>query len=825
MDRHIKRKNAAVSPPRNVTLMAFTDPPVGNSTPSFRKLAGVGFQKDVIPIMPADAAISPTSKVRPEDRGKVPGKLLKKGTWVGYGDWPNLETTSGNVRTWDKWPGVGIGVRTGVVVGVDIDVTDEALSLAIEQKARAIFGTAPCRIGNPPKRLLPYRTTVPRGKIRNEFVHFDTGEAHAIEILGTGQQFVSYGIHPKTNKPYSWEGGDLIELGLDGLTEVSPDQVDEFLEAAREIMADAGYEVGDNSQTDSGSVGRRTLISNPSMSGDPEAVRKALEVIPNDNVNYDDWFKHCCAIKAALGGDEQHYQIFEDWCLQWPDNTPEIVRTKWESIYDTEVGFPNLMSWACQAVRVNGDDIELEEYFKQCGQAHTMQLQSDFIKSLPGVDVDVPAVQDTSLPQEILKPPGLVGEIAAYHNSTAFRKTPLFGTAGGLASISALNANQYALDMPTGLVSLNLYQLVLGATGIGKEHPRRIVKEVLEIADDMAVATNPASDVGLLRKLETLRRALWMQDEFGRHLKFAGGSNGGHQHALITLVMMLYGLAFSRTEAREYADIKQNIESIANPYLSVLGTSTRESVTNAMTSEEVVGGTLNRFIVMNEQHSAPPYRDGENGQLSKKTREAICRLSIRKNMLATDTPQTTCHGKHRYTPIIPTSEAIAALIAYRSEADKKRAQGGAAAHLWARSYENALRVAGCIGLGDSDPSRPVLTLENAQWAITFMRWSTKQAVSLLDHIADSSTERDAMEILVFVRECIGKPVNGPFCTLNREGWVPQSQITRKFQKIEKYKRDQLIRGLVEGGYLERSTDNSSQPGVKSSRFRPLLTDD
>ncbi|MBT4395309.1 MAG: hypothetical protein HOD33_09055, partial [Acidiferrobacteraceae bacterium] len=128
--------------------------------------------------------------------------------------WSKHETTDNDLKEWEKWPGVGVGIKCGQIVGADIDVTNEALALAIERATLKILGPAPCRIGNPPKRLLPYKITRAIKKIRDEYIDEDTGEVHAVEILGEGQQFVAEGNHPKTGNPYTWERGSLIEHGF-----------------------------------------------------------------------------------------------------------------------------------------------------------------------------------------------------------------------------------------------------------------------------------------------------------------------------------------------------------------------------------------------------------------------------------------------------------------------------------------------------------------------------------------------------------------------------------------------------------------------------------
>jgi hypothetical protein len=217
--------------------------------------------------------------------------------------------------------------------------------------------------------------------------------------------------------------------------------------------------------------------------------------------------------------------------------------------------------------------------------------------------------------------------------------------------------------------------------------------------------------------------------------------------------------------------------------------------------------------------------------MSEEMKTAIYNLSekgILGRVLASEkTGEPSPYGPDKYIPIKPTDQAVDALLGYRSEADRQRANAGdAEAHLWARSYENALRVAGCIAIGDSDPDKPVLTIENAQWAIDFMRWSTQQAIGLLDHIADSETERDAKRIVAFVKECVLTPAKGSkYYDLNKEGWVPKSQITRKFRSIDTWKRKQLLDDCVEGQFLEfKEFPSAGNSKGKASAFRPLMGD-
>jgi putative DNA primase/helicase len=303
----------------------------------FHQFACAGFLDDLIPILPVDAELNPNSSVRPENCGKVPGKRLNDGTWVGYSEWTKLTTETLDIKTWDEWADAGVGIRCGRVVGIDVDVTNENLALKIEKMAIEILGPAPCRIGNPPKRLLPYRISEPLKKSKIDFVNSETGEVHAVEILGKGQQFVAEGIHPKTGKPYTTERGNLVELGFEGLTEITPEKLGKFRKDICEIMNNAGFVVKAGLMGETSSNLKRAFIGVSSLIGDPDLVERAIEAIGN-NFGYDEWIKYAVAIKAALGGSEEHYHIFEDWCLLWPGNTAEIARQKWDSIRDASIG-------------------------------------------------------------------------------------------------------------------------------------------------------------------------------------------------------------------------------------------------------------------------------------------------------------------------------------------------------------------------------------------------------------------------------------------------------------------------------------------------------
>ncbi len=66
------------------------------------------------------------------------------------------------------------------------------------------------------------------------------GTVAQIEVLGEGQQFVAYGVHPDTGQPYAWQGAGPDAVPLDELPVVAPDALRGFLAAAEALIVQAG---------------------------------------------------------------------------------------------------------------------------------------------------------------------------------------------------------------------------------------------------------------------------------------------------------------------------------------------------------------------------------------------------------------------------------------------------------------------------------------------------------------------------------------------------------------------------------------------------------
>ena len=167
--------------------------------------------------------------------GKEPPIYGKNNDRKGLAGWQKLENVSpAQIRMWGKtWPdAVNSGGLTRYTPAVDIDILHVEAAKTVESFTRGWFrnGNILVRVGQAPKRAILLRTDNPFEKKVRRFIAPD-GSEHKIEFLGDGQQLVYHGIHPDTQEPYVWHGGEPSTVKRSELPDVSDDEAEKYLDA------------------------------------------------------------------------------------------------------------------------------------------------------------------------------------------------------------------------------------------------------------------------------------------------------------------------------------------------------------------------------------------------------------------------------------------------------------------------------------------------------------------------------------------------------------------------------------------------------------------
>lgn len=134
------------------------------------------------------------------------------------------------------------GLRTEDLVAVDLDIYYPDVADAVEAAFVARFGPGLKRIGEMPKRLLLYGAKTPGLKITSPIYRTMDGFEHRVEVLGIGQQFVAYGIHPDTLRPYQWDGPGPLDIERWQLRVLDRDEVAQWVfQDLRSILMPHGF--------------------------------------------------------------------------------------------------------------------------------------------------------------------------------------------------------------------------------------------------------------------------------------------------------------------------------------------------------------------------------------------------------------------------------------------------------------------------------------------------------------------------------------------------------------------------------------------------------
>lgn len=252
---------------------------------------------------------------------KAPGRY-QEGRWTGLPRWTRFldsPPSVADIATWSAWPSAGVGLLTGDIVAVDIDVLDRHLVSEILCKADEVLGETPLyRVGLEPKLLLVYQAAE---RMKKRFLG-------KVEILGEGQQFVAYGIHPSTKQPYRWTVQSPDEVAVRDLPVVTSSGIEKFLDTIAPLLQ--GPVRSEKPKLAKFPPIAPTNVSASTPTASREKICQAMRFIRNADLPWDEWNRIGMALYQATAGTG--FEIFDDWSRLSSKYDQEITRERWEGI-------------------------------------------------------------------------------------------------------------------------------------------------------------------------------------------------------------------------------------------------------------------------------------------------------------------------------------------------------------------------------------------------------------------------------------------------------------------------------------------------------------
>ena len=263
--------------------------------------------------------------------------------------WQKLRLTPEDCDEYFPERGALVGVLHVNLLAIDIDVYDAELAETITAEAFKRFPGALERVGQAPKSAMFFRMDEPGFKVSNTEKLEKDGKSAQVEIRSVSRQIVAYGVHPDTNKPYTWPRGELWATPRDELPVADRAEIEQFRDwCADQIRKWAGVSAPNVIDIDLYPRGNRN-DERPT----PEAFRDALSYV-SPSSQYDEWLHTLMAIHDYYGGSSEGLQVAQDWSSPYPHYTPHEVRKKWLSF---EVGKGTSYRTVFHLARLAGADL------------------------------------------------------------------------------------------------------------------------------------------------------------------------------------------------------------------------------------------------------------------------------------------------------------------------------------------------------------------------------------------------------------------------------------------------------------------------------------
>ena len=376
-------------------------------------------------------------------------------------------------------------------------------------------------------------------------------------------------------------------------------------------------------------------------------------------------------------------------------------------------------------------------------------------------------------------PPGLVGEVAKYIFSASRMPLKTFSIGAALIAITHISKNKFYVG--SSRTGLNLYVVLIGDTGAGKESPRVGLKDLLK--NSMCIESideSMASGAALLKALSQRKNnnSTLLSDEFGMLLQQGTSLKGSQHHKdFFKEILTMYSCSRSFWGGKTYADGKNSIPPIPHPFLNIMGTTTPSEFLKGVTRDTIINGTLNRFLFI-EADSVARVNRNQRWSVPSDLAEALQNL-----------------GSHQGDDIAMTYEAGAEdLLFYQVTILKKNPEYK---DLWTRYEENVIKVAGLVSL----PST-IITKESVIWSLAFVQWTIdSMSANFETGFSESYFDSQAKKVLTFVKAAKTYSEKKYDAYLSK-GYMPKTKLL-SLMKIKTRELDEVLLYLFDTNQLKQ----------------------
>lgn len=412
--------------------------------------------------------------------------------------------------------------------------------------------------------------------------------------------------------------------------------------------------------------------------------------------------------------------------------------------------------------------------------------------------------------RDLLRVPGMVGELAAWINGRSNRPQPVLALAGALAGIAAIIGRKVR---SRSNLRPNIYVIGVGGTGCGKEAARLALRDIYrEIGQSQMVGESFASDASIESALLDHPSSLYLIDEIGLFFGMVRNTQhmAPHIAGIMPMFLKLYGASESTYRRRTYADRESNKDSestIEQPALSIYGTSVPSNWYGALSRDYLANGLISRLLVF-DAHDPLPKRQvptDEDRAVPDTLRQWF------RDWHAQEVNPDASGNLESLTPkpmIAAETAAASAIFAdLDAEMDKRVLDGGCGDEVvpYTRVWTTAVKLALIRACGVCGCEQVEITANDAEWGAKLAIRQTDAFVrALLGSVSDDKDEADQQRIRAIISQ--------------HGGWVGRETITRA-TRFKKKRTTEALEVLIEAGDVEHMVGQTK--GRPKDLFRIL----
>jgi len=458
--------------------------------------------------------------------------------------------------------------------------------------------------------------------------------------------------------------------------------------------------------------------------------------------DYEVWVKVGMAVHHASGGSA--FAVWDKWSAKSKKYDSDEMQKKWHSFGRSA----NPVTLAT-----------LVHYAEQGGWVRPVTFTPTVeFEDAPPDDVELADIDTSSI--DLLRPPGLTGQIAEWIESRPRRKRERLSVMGAIFALGNICNGKYVDDMDNA--TSNLFVFNVAGSGTGKEAVQGAVKEIHKICD-LSAATHGSikSEQEIVRNLVRNQPSFYIVDEIGFFLNKVKNAQekGGAQYleGIFGTLMSVYskgneffllsgdmGDEVRAAMRKEMVQLEKAIEEsgpkphferrmvslqhqlnnidqgIEKPFLSMSGFTTNHNFDSLVTFETATNGFIARAILCTERDTAPPSKkDWRYVEMPEKLKNTLQQIASNGSF---DMSGGNGSRIEYYGPktVIPTSDGARKMLHQARDlfdvlAEQNKSGAGLEA-LFLRGYEQVTKVSFILAIPEG-----LRTEHHVRWAYALIK--------------------------------------------------------------------------------------------------------